>query len=57
MTIKSGQAILVSTHTTWGRCGTAKLQKFLGQSKGTVLVPGTRRVKRKLPLVFLSLEA
>ena len=57
MTIKSGQAILVSTHTTWGRCGTAKLQKFLGQSKGTVLVPGTRRVKRKLPLVILSLEA
>ena len=43
--------------TKRGRCAAEKLHKFLGQSKQTELVPGTRKLKRKLYLVFLSLEA
>ena len=38
----------VEEEATWGRYGTAVLQKFLEQSKQTELVPGTRKLKRKL---------
>ena len=57
MTIKSGQRTLVSTHRLHGEAVELPYSRFLGQSKGTVLVPGTRRLKRKFCLVFLSLEA
>ena len=57
MTIKSGQTTLVSTHRLHGEAVELPYSRFLGQSKGTVLVPGTMRLKRKLFLVFLFLEA